>query len=106
MEKIRELLEAEVDITYQDVADKCHIDLRNAREYMKILHADGEIHICGYLPWSIPLFRNGPGVDAKKKSRRQRDVVRVMNYRHRRNAQAAFKSASKAPSITAFLLGV
>lgn len=106
MQKVRDLLAVEIDISYQDVADKCHIDIRNAREYMNILHAADEVHIVGYLPYSIPIFRKGAGLDAKKKNRHQMDCIRVKQYRQKRNAKQTFVSAAKAPSITAFLLGI
>lgn len=106
MDKIRELFESEIDVSYQDIAERCHIDLRNAREYTKILHGNGDIHICGYLPYSIPIFRNGTGIDAKKPSRRQRECARVKDYRVRRNAKAVFVQASRAKSITGFMLSL
>lgn len=106
IERVKKLIEQEIEVTYQDIADKCHIHMRNAREYAKILHEDRFVHIYGYLPYNIPIFKLGKGSDAKKKSRNERGCASTMAYRLRRDLSAVYQSANKASSMISFLMNI
>lgn len=68
---LRDELKKGKHVTAFDAETMLNIDLRNAREYLKVLHVAGEAHITGWRrdarvgPWT-PIYAWGKGMDAAK----------------------------------------
>ncbi len=93
------------DLSSRDIASECHMDKRNAIHYLNILHADEEIHIVSYLPYGIPVYRYGPGEDAKwKPKKRTKEQGREQKARAKLRQRMPQYLAVK--SVVSFTLGV
>lgn len=106
MKKIKDLFSEKIELSSRDIANLCHMDKRNAIEYLRILHEDGDIHIGEWLPYSVPLYVNGPGTDAKKLSRKMLDLISARKSKHRAAAIVHYEKYTNVKSVTAFMVGV
>lgn len=97
------------EITTRDVAAECHMALRNAIHYMREIHEDGEAHIGRWLPYAVPVYRYGPGVDAPRPARKTSGVKnKEADARQKRIARARkrFTDYTAIKSVVAFSFGV
>lgn len=121
MARIRdELQESPTSLTPYDLELRAFVDVRNIREYLKILYAEGEIHVGGWRreanhgPW-IPAYIWGQGEDAQKphvrtpteSSRRYRTKEGVKEREAaRRRARRALKKIPFDQSLVSLTLGI
>lgn len=99
----RELQKSPTPLTAFDLELLVFVDIRNVREYLKILHTGKEIHISGWRreishgPW-IPAYSWGQNEDAPKPARR---TATESSRKHRtkegvKEREAARKKARRA----------
>ncbi len=93
------------DMSRVDVSELFFVDRRNAAHYLNLLHQEGESHIVSYLPYGIPVYRYGPGEDAKwKPKKRTKEQGREQKARAKLRQRMPQYLAVK--SVVSFTLGV
>lgn len=105
--KILELLKAE-DLNSKELAELSGANFRVVQSKLKMLRESGEIHITRYEPRDnqneqcrrVPIYRFGPGKDAKEGKLGPKEVQRLYWIRHKAAiaARRAVKNGWK-PSI-------
>jgi MarR-like DNA-binding transcriptional regulator SgrR of sgrS sRNA len=90
-QRIARELQKGVPLSKHDLSERCFISCRNANEYLRIMHSDGEIHIAAYhqvsgrgTPSRYWLY--GPGIDAKKPKAKP-PAQKTREYRERNPEQ-------------------
>lgn len=108
-------------LTFHDVEARCFISARNGREYLKLLHSEGEIHICDWRrdspqgPW-VPVYLYGgndneplkPNVTSnaeRRKRWRQNEGVKEKEAALKRGKRR-MKSVESIQSVVSFMLGI
>jgi predicted ArsR family transcriptional regulator len=89
--------------TAYQLARGLNISARNVREYLHILHDSGEIHICGFGHYNVPIYRSGPGADAVPVSRAKKAVERSRKCRKRERAITDFWKQREKEAIESAL---
>lgn len=89
----------EDDLTVQQLVDDTGLHYVTVQRYMRALHREGVIHICGWEKDSrgrdaIRVYRFGPGRDAKRK--RKPGAVRAKEYRSKMRIRKVFAQAQAA----------
>lgn len=115
-----ELSQAERPLTAYDLELRCYLDVRNVREYLKLMHQARAIHIASWRrdaprgPW-VPVYCYGEGKDAVKpdrrtlaelaKQHRQKEGVKEREAARKRSQRTMIK-LDNSSSIVGFILGV
>lgn len=89
MRRLRAAFEAGQELSAHDAEEIAHLHIRRVREYLKYLHAHGEIHIDRWDrrhkqgPWH-PVYAGGPGKDALRPTgKTNAEMMRNYRQRHR-----------------------
>jgi len=101
------MFERDGEATARSVADECHITLRNAREYLNILHSNEEIHVARLGPYNVPVYGIGKSKDAKRLNSSKRTAIRRHEEREKsRSIRAEIEALNimSQMSITAAVL--
>lgn len=103
--RILELLKKE-DLNSKELSELSGINIRSVQEKLKELRESCMVHICVYEPHDggqgrrVPVYRFGPGVNAKEGRLHDNEVQRLYRIRHKAeiSARRAVKNGWK-PSI-------
>ena len=97
-QRIAKELQKGAPLSKFDIEARCFISIRNANNYLKLMHEAGEIHIAGYerlSPHGSPttMWAHGQGVDAKKPKPKS-DKQKSREYRAR-NPEAVIRETMR-----------